>query len=94
MKGKPSWNKGKKMPKGHSEKMRKIMTGKKMNKKQIQIFDKEDSINLYCDGVVDAANKIGVSIGSISRLCSGKVLRLKQRYYLVGVLTSEAHPSF
>lgn len=92
MKGKPSWNKGKKMPKGHSEKMRKIMTGKKMDKKQIEILDKENSIKLVCDGVVDAANKIGVSIGSISRLCSGKVSHLKQRYYLVGALTLEAHP--
>lgn len=92
MKGKPSWNKGKKMPKGHSEKMRKIMTGKKMDKKQIEILDKENSIKLVCDGVVDASNKIGVSIGSISRLCSGKVSHLKQRYYLVGALTLEAHP--
>jgi group I intron endonuclease len=92
MKGKPSWNKGKKMPKGHSEKMRKIMTGKKMDKKQIEILDKENSIKLVCDGVVDAANKIGVSIGSISRLCSGKVSHLKQRYYLVGALTLEAQP--
>ena len=88
--GKPSWNKGKKMPKGHSEKMRKIMTGKKMNKKQIEIFDKNTSINILCDGVVDAANKLDVSIGSISRLCSGKAYHLKQRYYLVGVMTSEA----
>jgi hypothetical protein len=39
-----------------------------------------------------ADNKIGVSIGSISRLCSGKVSHLKQRYYLVGVMTSEAQP--
>ena len=89
--GKPSWNKGKKMPKGHSEKMRKIMTGKKMNKKQIEIFDKNTSINILCDGVVDAANKLDVSIGSISRLCSGKAYHLKQRYYLAGVMTSEAH---
>ena len=88
--GKPSWNKGKKMPKGHSEKMRKIMTGKKMNKKQIEIFDKNTSINILCDGVVDASNKLDVSIGSISRLCSGKAYHLKQRYYLVGVMTSEA----
>ena len=88
--GKPSWNKGKKMPKGHSEKMRKIMTGKKMNKKQIEIFDKNTSINILCDGVVDAANKLDVSIGSISRLCSGKAYHLKQRYYLAGVMTSEA----
>ena len=78
--GKPSWNKGKKMPKGHSEKMRKIMTGKKMNKKEIEIFDKNTSINILCDGVVDAANKLDVSIGSISRLCSGKAYHLKQRY--------------
>ncbi len=91
--GKPSWNKGKKMPKGHSEKMRKIMTGKKMKKKKIEIFDKEKSLNIVCDGVVDAANKLGVSIGSISRLCSGKVSHLKQRYYLVGVLIPEAQPS-
>ena len=90
--GKPSWNKGKKMPKGHSEKMRKIMTGKKMKKKQIEIFDKEKSLNILCDGVVDAANKLGVSIGSISRLCFGKVSNLKQRYYLVRVLTPEAQP--
>ena len=90
--GRTSWNKGKKMPIGHSEKMRKIMTGKKMDKKQIEILDKENSIKLVCDGVVDAANKIGVSIGSISRLCSGKVSHLKQRYYLVKVLTLEAHP--
>lgn len=88
--GKPSWNKGKKMPKGHSEKMRKIMTGKKMKKKKIEIFDKEKSLNIVCDVVVDAANKLGVSIGSISRLCSGKVSHLKQRYYLVGALTLEA----
>lgn len=33
------------MPKGHSEKMRKIMTGKKMKKKQIEIFDKEKSLS-------------------------------------------------
>lgn len=92
MKGKPSWNKGKKMPTGHSEKMIKIMTGRKMKKKQIEIFDKEKSLNILCDGVVDAANKLGVSIGSISRLCSGKVSHLKQRYYLVGALTLEAHP--
>lgn len=92
MKGKPSWNKGEKMPKGHSEKMRKIMTGKKMDKKQIEILDKENSIKLVCDGVVDASNKIGVSIGSISRLCSGKASHLKQRYYLVGALTLEAQP--
>ncbi len=90
--GKPSWNKGKKMPKGHSEKMRKIMTGKKMKKKQIEIFDKEKSLNIVCDGVVDAANKLGVSIGSISLLCSSKVSHLKQRYYLVKVLTPEAQP--
>lgn len=90
--GKPSWNKGKKMPKGHSEKMRKIMTGKKMKKKQIEIFDKEKSLNIVCDGVVDAANKLGVSIGSISLLCSSKVSHLKQRYYLVKVLTLEAQP--
>ena len=90
--GKPSWNKGKKMPKGHSEKMRKIMTGKKWKKKKIEIFDKEKSLNIVCDGVVDAANKLGVSIGSISRLCSGKVSHLKQRYYLVKVLTPEAQP--
>ena len=89
--GKPSWNKGKKMPKGHSEKMRKIMTGKKMKKKQIEIFDKEKSLNILCEGVVDAANKLGVSIGSISLLCSSKVSHLKQRYYLVRVMTSEAH---
>jgi len=88
--GKPSWNKGKKMPKGHSEKMRKIMTGKKMKKKQIEIFDKEKSLNILCEGVVDAANKLGVSIGSISLLCSNKVSHLKQRYYLVRVMTSEA----
>ena len=44
--GKPSWNKGKKMPKGHSEKLRKIMTGKKMNKKQIEIFDKNTGMNI------------------------------------------------
>jgi len=93
LKNKPSWNKGKKMPKGHSEKMREIMTGKKMNKKQIEIFDKENSLKLVCDGVVDAANKLNVSIGSISRLCSGKVSHLKHRYYLVGALTPEA-PSF
>ena len=90
--GKPSWNKGKKMPKGHSEKMRKIMTGKKMNKKQIEIFDKNTGINILCDGVVDAANKLDVSIGSISRLCSGKASHLKQRYYLRGVMTPEAQP--
>ena len=81
--GKPSWNNGRKMPKGHSEKMRKIMTGKKMNKKQIKILDKETSLKLYCDGVVDAANKLNVSIGSISRLCSGKAYHLKHRYYLL-----------
>lgn len=80
------------MPKGHSEKMRKIMTGKKWKKKKIEIFDKEKSLNIVCDGVVDAANKLGVSIGSISRLCSGKVSHLKQRYYLVKVLTPEAQP--
>ena len=90
--GKPSWNKGKKMPIGHSEKMRSIMTGKKMKKKQIEIFDKEKSLKLVCDGVVDAADKLSVSIGSISRLCSGKVSHLKQRYYLVEVLTLEAQP--
>ena len=90
--GKPSWNKGKKMPKGHSEKMRKIMTGKKMNKKQIEIFDKNTNTNILCDGVIDAANKLGVSIGSISRLYSGKASHLKQRYYLLGALTLEAHP--
>ena len=88
--GKPSWNKGKKMPKGHSEKLRKIMTGKKMNKKQIEIFDKNTGMNILCDGVVDAANKLDISIGSISRLCSGKAHHLKQRYYLRGVLTPEA----
>ena len=90
--GRTSWNKGKKMPIGHSEKMREIMTGKKMDKKQIEILDKENSIKLVCDGVVDAANKLDVSIGSISRLCSGKAYHLKQRYYLVKVLTLEAQP--
>jgi len=88
--GKPSWNKGKKMPKGHSEKMRRIMKGRKMNKKQIEIFDKEKSLKLVCDGVVDAADKLSVSIGSISRLCSGKISHIKRRYYLLGVMTSEA----
>lgn len=88
--GKPSWNKGEKMPKGHSEKLRKIMTGKKMNKKQIEIFDKNTGMNILCDGVVDAANKLDISIGSISRLCSGKAHHLKQRYYLREVMTSEA----
>ena len=63
-----------------------------MKKKQIEIFDKEKSLKLVCDGVVDAADKLSVSIGSISRLCSGKVSHLKQRYYLVEVLTLEAHP--
>lgn len=92
MKGKPSWNKGKKMPLGHSEKMRKLMTGKIMKKKQIEIFDKETSLNILCNGVVDAADKLNVSIGSISLLCSGKISHIKKRYYLVGVLIPEAQP--
>jgi len=92
MKGKPSWNKGKKMPKGHSEKMREIMTGKKMKKKQIEMFDKDASLTIVCNGVVDAADKLNVSIGSISLLCSGKISHIKHRYYLVKVLTPEAHP--
>ena len=90
--GKPSWNKGKKMPKGHSEKMRKIMKGRKMNKKQIEIFDKETSLNVFCNGVSDAADKLNVSISSISLLTSGKISHIKHRYYLLGVLTPEAHP--
>uniref|UniRef100_A0A6M3KKH2 GIY-YIG domain-containing protein n=1 Tax=viral metagenome TaxID=1070528 RepID=A0A6M3KKH2_9ZZZZ len=92
MKGKPSWNKGKKMPAGHSEKMRQIMTGKKMKKKQIEIFDKETSLNVFCNGVADAADKLNVSISSISLLTSGKISHIKHRYYLVGALTLEAHP--
>ena len=92
-KGRSSWNKGEKMPQGHSEKMRKIMTGKKMKKKQIEIFDKATSLNFVCNGVVDASNKLNVSISSISFLCSGKISHIKKRYYLVGTLTSEA-PSF
>lgn len=92
MKGKPSWNKGKKMPIAHSEKMRKIMTGKIMKKKQIEIFDKETSLNILCNGVVEAADKLNVSIGSVSFLCSGKISHIKHRYYLVGALTLEAHP--
>ena len=90
--GRTSWNKGKKMPIGHSEKMREIMTGKKMRKKQIEIFDKETSLNILCNGVVDASDKLNVSIGSISLLCSGKISHIKHRYYLVGVMTLEAHP--
>ena len=90
--GKPSWNKGKKMPKGHSEKMREIMTGKKMKKKQIEIFDKETSLNVFCNGVSDAADKLNVSIGSISLLTSGKISHIKHRYYLLGVPTPEAQP--
>ena len=89
--GKPSWNKGKKMPKGHSEKMREIMTGKKMKKKQIEIFDKETSLNVFCNGVSDAADKLNVSISSISLLTSGKISHIKHRYYLQGVMTPEAH---
>ena len=88
--GKPSWNKGKKMPKGHSEKMREIMTGKKMKKKQIEIFDKETSLNVFCNGVSDAADKLNVSISSISLLTSGKISHIKHRYYLQGVMTLEA----
>ncbi len=88
--GRPSWNKGKKMPKGHSEKMREIMTGKKMKKKQIEIFDKETSLNVFCNGVSDAADKLNVSISSISLLTSGKISHIKHRYYLRGVMTSEA----
>ena len=88
--GKPSWNKVKKMPKVHSEKMREIMTGKKMKKKQIEIFDKETSLNVFCNGVSDAADKLNVSISSISLLTSGKISHIKHRYYLQGVMTLEA----
>ena len=68
------------------------MTGKIMKKKQIEIFDKETSLNILCNGVVDAADKLNVSIGSISLLCSGKISHIKKRYYLVGALTLEAQP--
>lgn len=90
--GKPSWNKGKKMSDEFREKMRNIMTGVKMKKKQIEILDKENSLKILCNGVVDAASKLNVSIGSISLLCSGKISHIKHRYYLVGVLIPEAHP--
>ena len=61
-----------------------------MKKKQIEIFDKDTTLTILCNGVVDAADKLNVSIGSISRLCSGKISHIKHKYYLVGVLTSEA----
>jgi len=92
MKGKASWNKGKEMPEGHSDKMRKIMTGKVMNKKKIEILDTITSENIICDGIVDAASKLNVSNGMISLLNNGKIKHIKNRYYLVGALTLEAHP--
>lgn len=88
--GKPSWNKGKKMPEGHSEKMRKIMMGKQMKKKQIVIFDNAKALNIHCDGIIDAANKLNISPSYVSRLCSGKISHIRQRYYLVEVLPPEA----
>ena len=90
-KGKESWNKGKKMSLEFCEKRKNIMTGIKMIKKQILIFDKETNTNIICDGVNDASRKIGVSIGMISLLLSNKVSHIKNRYYnSVGVLTYEA----
>jgi len=89
-KGKPSWNKGKKMPEGHSDKMRKIMTGKAMNKKKIEILDTLTSEKIICDGIVDAASKLNVSNGMISLLNNGKISHIKNRYYLVRAMTSEA----
>ena len=90
--GRPSANKGKKMPKGHSDKMRKIMTGKIMNKKKIEILDTFKNEVIICDGIVDAASKLNVSNGMISLLNNGKIKHIKHRYYLVGALTLEAHP--
>jgi len=90
--GRPSSNKGKKMPKGHSDKMRKIMTGKIMNKKKIEILDTITNEIIACDGVVDGASKLNVSNGTISRLTTGKIKYIKNRYCLVKVLTPEAHP--
>jgi len=90
MRGKSSWNKDKKMPKGHSDKMRKIMTGKIMNKKKIEILDTIINEIIICDGVVDAASKLNISNGMISLLNNGKIKHIKNRYYLVGVMTPEA----
>jgi len=92
MKGKPSWNKGKKMPKGHSEKMREIMTGKIMNKNKIEIVDAFTNEVIICDGIFDAASKLNVSNGMVSLLNNRKIKHIKHRYYLVGALTPEAHP--
>ena len=89
-KGKPSWNKGKKMPIEFREKIRAIMTGVKMKKKQIIINDIESKKEIICDGVVDASKKLKVSISLISLLCTNKIKHIKNKYHLVGVMTSEA----
>lgn len=53
-------------------------------KKQIEIFDKDMSLTIICYGRNDAADKLKVSIGCISRLCTGKISHIYNKYYLVG----------
>ena len=91
-KGNTPWNKGKRMSKEFSEKVRNIMTGSIRNRKQI-IFENTKSGDVKeFNGIVEAAEYFNVSNGTISNMLNQKQKTLKKEWKLVGVLTSEAQP--
>lgn len=91
-KGNTPWNKGKKMSKEFSEKIRNIIVGSVRDKKQVAFKNIKSGEVKEFDGIIKAAEFFNVSNGTISNMINQKQKTLKKEWKLVGVLTSEAQP--
>ena len=89
-KGNVPWNKGKKMSKEFSDKIRNIMIGSVRDKKQVAFENIKNGEVKEFNGIVEAAKYFNVSNGTISNILNQKQKTLKKEWELVGVLTSEA----